>query len=194
MTAFPASYPIVVDIDPPASQGRLGVFFRLIMAIPSLIGLAVVGFIAMIITVIAWIVILITGKYPGGIMNFVAGAVRWMGRTYGYMYLLTDKYPPFSLNEDSAYPIRVSVQGQVDGRSRLTVFFRYIMAIPHLIIVGVLGYAVGVVGFIAWVIALFTGSVPAGLHSFIAGYVRWYVRLEGYILLLTDQYPPFSLS
>lgn len=187
---FPAS----LDVDPPAGQNRLSVLLRLLFALPSAIGLSIVGLIAGVITVIAWLVILFTGKYPGGMMNVVQGYVRWAARTYGYLYMLTDKYPPFSLNEDSAYPIRPTVGGETDGRNRLTVFFRYLMAIPHLIVLGILNYAMAVVGFLAWVIALFTGSVPPGLHNFIAGYVRWQMRVQTYILLLTDTYPPFSLS
>lgn len=201
MTTIPASYsmagggfPASLDVDPPAAQNRLTVLLRLLFAIPSAIGLAIVGIVAGIITVIAWLVILITGKYPAGMMSFAEGYVRWAARTYGYLYLLTDKYPPFALGEDSAYPVRPVVNGQTDGRSRLTVFFRYIMAIPHLIILGLLNYAMSVVGFIAWLMALFTGTVPAGLHNFIAGYVRWNLRVQTYILLLTDVYPPFSLS
>jgi hypothetical protein len=194
MTAATASYPVSLDVDPPAAQGRLGVFFRLILAIPQCIVFYVVAIVAAIITLIAWFVILITGKYPAGMMGFVEGTLRWGVRVGGYVLLLTDKYPPFSLNEAAAYPVRATVHGQVDGRNRLTVFFRIIMIIPHAIIVQVLGYAAEVVAFIAWFAALFTGSVPAGLHSFMAGYLRWYTRYAAYALLLTDEYPPFSLS
>jgi Domain of unknown function (DUF4389) len=194
MSALSASYPASLDVDPAAPQGRLGVFFRIILVIPQAIVLYILGLIAGIITFIAWIAIVITGKYPGGMMSFVQGTLRWGVRVGGYMYLLTDKYPPFAMAEDDTYPVRAHVQGQTDGRNRLTVFFRIIMLIPHAIILGVLGYAIGVVVFIAWVIALVTGSIPGGLHTFISGYLRWYLRYATYALLLTDEYPPFSLS
>ncbi len=201
MTAIPASYdmsgggfPASLDVDPAASQGRVSVLLRILLVIPQIIALYVVGLIAGIITFIAWFVILFTGKYPAGMMSLPEGMVRWASRVVGYMYLLTDKYPPFSLAEDNAYPIRPHVQGQFEGRNRLTVFFRIIMMIPHAIVIGALGYAMAVVAFIAWVVALFTGTVPSGLHTFISGYARWYMRYATYALLLTDAYPPFSMS
>ena len=169
-------------------------FFRLIFAIPNAIVFGIIGVVGAIVLVLSWLVILITGKDPAGMSNFRAGVLRWDYRLYGYMFLLTDKYPPFSLGDDAAYPIRPSVQAQLEGRNRLTVFFRYILAIPQLIIVQVLLYAAEVVVLISWFAALFTGSVPEGLHNFMSGVFRWHSRVIGYLLLLTDQYPPFSLS
>jgi len=188
------AYPITLEVDPAAPQSRLTVFFRLLMVIPQAIVLAFVGIAAYIVTVIAWFAILITGSYPEGMLRFASGALRWGVRVEGYAYLLTGSYPPFSLEAISDYPIRPGVEGQSANRNRLTAFFRIIMVIPHAIIVQVLGYAVAVVVFISWVAALFTGSVPEGLHNFIAGYIRWYARYIGYAMLLCDEYPPFSLS
>jgi hypothetical protein len=189
-----STYPIVLEVDPAAPQNRLTVFFRLLMIIPQAIVLAFVGIAAYIVTIIAWFVILFTGTYPEGMLRFAIGALRWGIRVQGYAYLLTDRYPPFSLEAVSDYPIRPDAAVQSTGRNRLTVFFRIIMIIPHAIIVQVLGYAVAVVVFIGWVAALFTGSVPEGLHNFVAGYCRWYARYIGYAMLLRDEYPPFSLS
>ena len=194
MTAVGTDYPVQVDIDGPQPQNRLSVLLRLIFAIPAAIVAAVIGLVAAVVAIIAWFAILITGKYPAGMLSFVVGALRWGTRVGGYAYLLTDKYPPFSSAEDAEYPIRLSAVEQVEGRNRLTTLFRVIMIIPHYIIISVLGYAAGVVGIIGWFAALFTGSVPAGLHSFLAGYTRWNARYQAYALLVTDEYPPFSLS
>ena len=200
MTAVPASYdmsgsyPIGLDVDGPQKQQVLSVLLRIIFAIPALVFAMILGFVLGIVTVIAWVVILITGKYPAGMMNFAEGSLRAITRAQGYAYLMTDKMPGFSLDDDSAYPVRLSVHGQLDGRNRLTVFFRYLAAIPHLIILGALNYVMGVVMFVAWVIALVKGELPLGLHNFIAGYLRWSARVGGYTALLTDEYPPFSLT
>lgn len=192
--AMAPAYPIQLEVDPAAPQNRLSVFLRILYIIPQAIVLAFVGIALEIVTLIAWIVIIITGRYPEGMLRFAIGAFRWATRVGAYAYLLTDKYPPFSLEEHPSYPIRPSVQERSGDRNRLTVFFRIILAIPHAIIVGVLGYAVAVVVLIAWFAALFTGSVPEGLHNFVAGYARWNARYTGYLLLLCDEYPPFSLS
>lgn len=194
MTMDVAGYPITLDHDPAAPQNRLTVFFRILIAIPALIVAAIIQLVAFVVTVIAWFAILITGSYPAGLFGFVAGALRWNARVNAYLYLLTDRYPPFSLNDDPAWPIRVSVAESIEGRNRLTVFFRIIMGIPHYIILGILNYVVQILLFVCWLIALFAGRLPDGLHNFLAGYLRWQTRFNGYMALLTDRYPPFSFN
>jgi len=78
--------------------------------------------------------------------------------------------------------------------SRLTTFFRLILIIPHVIILYFLAIAAGVVAFIAWWAILFTGKYPKGMYDFYVGYMRWITRFSGYMYLLTDKYPPFSLD
>jgi hypothetical protein len=188
------AYPVTLDIDPAAPQNRLTVLLRIFLMIPHAIILAILAIPAVIITLIAWFVILITGSYPAGMANFVANVLHWGARFSGYSSLLTDKYPPFALGADAAYPIRAGIDPQASGRNRLTVFFRVIMIIPHYVILYFLQLAAQVVVFISWFILLFTGSMPAGLHNFVTGYQRWNLRYTAYALLLTDEYPPFSLN
>ncbi len=188
------AYPVTLEVDDPQPQNRLSVAIRIIFAIPALLMGIVIGIGLQIVAIIAWFVILFTGKYPAGMMNFTEGGLRFAARLSGYLYLLTDKSPSFSLDADSSYPVRLAVQGQIEGRNRLTCFFRLLMAIPHFLILGVLNYVIGVVVFVAWLMALFTGSVAPGLHNFIAGYIRWTLRAQSYAMLVTDEYPPFSLN
>ncbi|MGE5597397.1 MAG: DUF4389 domain-containing protein [Hyphomicrobiales bacterium] len=186
-------YPVQVEIEGPQPQNRLSVLLRIIYAIPHLIILSVLGYVVEVTGFISWLIIVITGKYPAGLFKFHAGYVRWAARGYGYVALLTDKYPPFSLDEEQ-YPIRLSAAEELENRNRLTVFFRIILLIPHLIVLAVLGVAATVVVIIAWIAALITGSVPEGMHRFVAGAVRWGARVNGYCYMLTDEYPPFSLE
>ena len=194
--ASPAAYPIQLDAAGPAAQNRLTVFFRLILGIPHLVVLMFLGMAAWVIYFISWFIILFTGRYPEGLLRFMIGYLRWTTRVYGYYALLTDKYPPFSLDPEEAYPVRLTVEERVANRNRLTTFWliRWLLAIPHYIILMVLQYALYVVLFIAWFIVLIVGSLPAGLHRFIVGVLRWYQRVQGYALLLVDEYPPFSLD
>lgn len=196
MTVMDSGYPVGLEVDPAAPQNRLTVFFRIILAIPHFIVLALLGIVVFIIYVISWFAILFTGSYPAGMLRFMHNFLHWNYRVTAYLYLLTDKYPAFSLGPDEFYPIRLRMDERVDNRNRLTTFWpiRWILAIPHLIILGILNYVVQVVVFIAWIIALFTGSVPAGIHNFLAGYVRWTARSYAYIYNVVDEYPPFSLS
>lgn len=91
------------------------------------------------------------------------------------------------------YPITISIS-YTEKLSRLTTFFRAIMVIPHLIVLWALGIASSVIAFIAWWAILFTGKYPRWAFDFVAGYVRWYTRVSGYYLLLTDKYPTFSIE
>ena len=189
-----ANYPIQLEVDPAAPQGRLGVFFRLFMLIPHIIILYFIGIAQAVVTVIAWFAILITGQYPAGMLGFAQGTLRWQTRVNAYGGLLTGVYPPFSLDTEGGYPIRLMVADQIEGRNRLTTFFRLILAIPHFIILYFLGIAASIVMVISWFAALFTGQVPNGLHNFLAGVSRWNARMTGYAMLLVDDYPPFGFD
>jgi len=92
-----AEYPITVGVTYPEKLTRLSTLFRLIMVIPQMIVLWFVGIVAGIFMFFAWWVIMFTGEYPKGLFNFVSGYLRWSTRVSGYYFLLTDKYPPFSL-------------------------------------------------------------------------------------------------
>ncbi len=197
VAAPPATtYPIALEVDGAQPQNRLSVLLRIIFAIPHMIAVSIVMTIAFVIYVISWIAILITGGYPAGLLRFSLGAFRWTLRTYGYMYLLTDKYPPFSLSDDAAYPVRVPMEERSENRNKVTTFWplRWILAIPHLIVLYVLGIVAYVLVVIGWIAALITGSVPGGIHNFLSGYLRWYARAYGYVLNLVDEYPPFNLN
>lgn len=91
----------------------------------------------------------------------------------------------------TAYPIRLVVTDDL-RRSRLTVFFRYLLALPHVVWLTLYGLAAYVVLLIAWFAALFTGRVPAGMHRFLAGYLRYSTRVTAYMYLVANQFPPFG--
>ena len=91
----------------------------------------------------------------------------------------------------STYPIGYQADFALE-RSRLTVFFRYFLAIPHLILAMLYGIALMVTTFIAWFAILFTARFPAGLYSFGAGGQRYLGRVNAYVRLITDAYPPFD--
>ena len=94
----PVIYPITFGAEYPGKMSRLTTFFRIIMIIPQMFILYFLAIAAGVIAFIAWFAILFTGKYPKGMFDFYVGYMRWSTRVTGYMYLLTDKYPPFSLD------------------------------------------------------------------------------------------------
>lgn len=168
------------------------------MAIPHLIIAGVVNQLAEIVAFVSWFVVLFTGKLPEGLANVMIMAQRYNTRAWSFYLGLTETYPPFSFDtvaEDPGdYDITLSVQPALEDRNRVTVFFRIFMLIP-LLIVGLLWVIIAqIVVFIAWFAVLFTGSYPEGLRRLAVGFARFYNRMSVYGMLLTDDYPPFSLT
>ncbi|MBA7657429.1 hypothetical protein ES703_65367 [subsurface metagenome] len=91
------------------------------------------------------------------------------------------------------YPITISIE-YPERLSRLTTFFRYLLVIPQMIAIYFLAIAAGAILFISWWAIIITGRYPRWAFDFIAGYIRWSMRLSGYSTFLTDKYPPFSMS
>jgi hypothetical protein len=96
-----------------------------------------------------------------------------------------------SASPSGSYPIRLQIDYQ-EQHSRLTTFFRFLLVIPHQIIVSVLGIVMSVLVSVAWIVILITGRHPQGIHSTISQILRWNTRVNGYMYLLTDEYPPFN--
>ena len=90
------------------------------------------------------------------------------------------------------YPISYEADPALEGRNRLTTFFRYIVAIPWLIVASIYGFVAQIVAVIAWFAIVFTGRYPEGLYNFNAGYLRMISRVNGFEYLLTDEWPPFG--
>jgi len=200
-----------------AGRNRLTTAFRLVLAIPHLLLVGgpvavafscgtrtdvvrnsnwaanggLLGAVAMIAAFITWFAILFTGRYPDGLWDLVAFYLRWRARAMAYVSLLRDEYPPFG---DGAYPVELMLHRPAPPRDRLTVAFRLVLAIPQLVVLWAVSVAWAIATVIAWFAILFSGRYPATLYDFSVGALRWNIRVEAYLLLLYDQYPPFSLS
>jgi hypothetical protein len=151
----------------------------------------VLGTVAGVIAVIAWFAILFTGRYPSGLRDVVVFYLRWRARAVAYVALLRDEYPPFG---DGPYPVSVDFDLPDTPRDKLTVAFRILLAIPQFVVLGFIGIAWLCTTIIAWIAILLTGQYPNVLYRFSMGALRWSVRVEAYVLLLHDAYPPFSLD
>jgi Domain of unknown function (DUF4389) len=179
--------PIEVGFAGPVPQQRVTVLVRVILAIPHLLALWVLGIVAYIVGIIGWFGALFTGRLPDFAAEYLTGYLRWQTRVNAYHLLLTDQYPPFSL-EDADYPTRLAARpGQLN---RLAVFFRFILSIPaNLLVSLVVVGAETLVLFVTWLIVLITGTMPPSLHQAYAAVVRYTSRFYGYVFLLTSQYP-----
>ena len=187
-------YPVQYEADYVEKRSRLTTFFRLITAIPAMVLTFFYVLAAEVVVFIAWFALLFTGRYPEGMYNFVAGAVRNATRLQGYYSLLTDKYPPWNGEDDSAYPIRIHIAPPKEKYSRAKVFFRIILLIPVYIIQYVYNIMIQVGSFCSWVVIVVTGKQPEGLQNFINMSMRYHVDALAYQFLLTEDFPPITVD
>lgn len=186
------SYPVTFEADYAEKRNRLTTFFRLLLIIPVAIVLYVFGIIASIAIVISWFAIVITGRYPDGLYNFVADFNRFVTRVTAYGVLLTDAYPPFSGGDDPAYPVRMQFAGPLEHYSRLKTLFRIILAIPIVVLRYVINLLLEVGAFAAWFVIVITGKMPRGLFDLMVLANSYTARSDAYLYLLTETYPPFQ--
>jgi hypothetical protein len=205
-------YPVSVTVEPSlTNRNRLTTAFRLILAIPHLILVGGIGFglasrgdsrtaiggeggllgaAAAFLAIVSWFTIVFGGRHIIGIRHFTSYYLRWRVRAIAYFMLLEDAYPPFG---DEPYPASIEVVDPAVPRDRVAVGLRLLLALPHIIVLFFVLIAWGFATIAAWFIILFTGSYPQGLHEFGVGALRWRLRVETYLLLMVDEYPPFSL-
>jgi hypothetical protein len=199
------AYPVAIRIEPHLHQkNRLTTAFRALLAIPHAIlvgpairwsehnnGPGLLSAAAYFLAIVSWFTILFGRTHLKGIRDFSLFYLRWRTRAMAYMALFVDQYPPFG---DEPYPTAIEVAEPASERDAISVALRLILALPHLIVLFFLFVAWLVVSIAAWVVILFTGSYPAAIYPFASGVMRWALRVEAYMLLLVDEYPPFSLE
>jgi len=178
---------ILLAFRGPASQNRLTVLVRIILAIPQLIVVWALSIAAEVVVIVCWFAALVLGRLPEGLAGFLAGYLRWLARVQAYLLLLTDDYPPFELG-DARYAVHVLARP--GPLNRLAVFFRFVLAIPAYIVAALVIWGMQtIVLLITWFIVLITGRMPRPLHEAYAAGLRYYVRFVGYVFLLTATYP-----
>jgi Domain of unknown function (DUF4389) len=212
-------YPIDVEIDPPAPQHRGKTAVRILLALPALVlADALVGFgtgsswraqgggrayrlsengAAVAVAFLAWFAILARGTMPRGFRDLQAYGLRFAAQTYGYLLLLTDRYPeprpaePPAAAPEAEHPVRLVVTDDL-RRSRLTVFFRILLALPHLIWIALWLAVLIPTLVVSWLLTLVLGRLPAPLHRFIAAYLRYQTHLAAFLYLVASPFPGFT--
>ena len=137
--------------------------------------------------------ILFRQKYPRWWFDWNLELLRFTNRVGAYLFLLRDEYP--STDEEQAVHLEMPYPDARTELNRWLPLVKWILAIPHYIVLFFLGIAALVVIIIAWFAILFTGRYPQGLFDFVVGTMRWSARVVGYaFVMVTDRYPPFSLN
>ncbi|HUX05148.1 MAG TPA: DUF4389 domain-containing protein [Acidimicrobiales bacterium] len=180
-----ASSELELRVEPRAQQRRTSVALRLILAIPQFIVIAFIGYAAEFLAFLGWFVALVTGRNP--FHRFIVGYIRWYARVIGYLYFLTDSYPPFSLEPSDDYPIDVRLEQS--PLRRLTILFRIVLLVPVTILTTLLSAGLAMVGVVAWFLTLVRGSLPEPLHNATHAALRYVTRVQAYALVVQDRYP-----
>jgi hypothetical protein len=184
-------YPVQVDIGYQEEYSRFLPLFKWLLAIPHIFALLFVGLAAYFAILGAWLAVLFTGKYPRGIFDFLVGAMRWSARVNAYLRLQTDQYPPFSLEDDPNYPVRLVVQYPEQGIARWRPLLHWLMVLPYAICAYFVILVAGVCVFIGFFTILFTQKFPRELFDVVTIGERWSARTGAYYLFMTEEYPPF---
>jgi hypothetical protein len=183
-------YPIRYEADYIREPNRVSTFFRIIAVIPWMIVAFVYSIALMVTTLIAWIAILIVGRYPEGLYNFNAGILRFTTRVNAFTFLQTDQWPSFGIGEEPEYSVRLAIAPRPEKQSRLKALFRIILAIPLFVVSYPIGFLLQGASVLAWLTIVFRGYMPEGVHYILAFGNTWNARTTGYLLYLTDAYPP----
>jgi Domain of unknown function (DUF4389) len=211
-------YPVDLTIAAAQRQNRWTVVFRLILAVPAtLIAATLIGGqdfslrgdsakggfafyspgLLHLVAVLGWFSILARGRMSRGLRDVVAYALAYGAQLWGYLFLLTDRYPdsdPRTLLDElprRSDPISVSVGGELH-RSRLTVFFRLLLAIPHLIWLALWSIVAFLAALANWLATVVAGRSPEALHRFLSAYVRYQVHVYAFLYLIANPFPGFT--
>lgn len=184
-------YPVRLSATRQEEYNRFLPLVKWLLALPHYVVLFFLGIGALFAMLIAFFAVLITGRYPEGLWTYVTGVHRWAMRVTGYVFLLTDEYPPFSLDDDPSYPIRVEWD-YPEHVNRWRPLIQWLLVFPYAIVAGILFYLAEIVALIGIIVILFTKNLPEGMFKLILNPMQWQVRANSYAGWVVTKYPPFE--
>ena len=197
-------YPVDVEIDEPVRQSRWSILLRLILGLPALLlsstftggrraggggTIGTAGF-------LGWFASLVRGRMPEGLRGLLVYSIRYAAQASGYIFLLTSRYPdadPAEPRLDLVVEHRIRLRVEDDlRRSRLTVFFRLLLYLPHAVWLVLWGIAVYLAVIANWFVALVRGRPADPLHRFVAAYLRYWTHVSAFVYLVANPFPGFT--
>lgn len=193
MAVDQGQYALRFDVDYREGLSRLSTFFRLIVVIPIWIILYMVSTSSGLLGLAPLLMILFRQKYPRWWFDWNLQLLRFTARVNTYLVLLTDEYP--STDDEQSVHLEMDYPNVEEDLNRWLPLIKWLLAIPHYIVLLVLGFVSLVLVVLSWFAIMFTGSFPRPFFDFVVGVLRWGYRVQAYVfLMVTDRYPPFSLS
>ena len=205
-----SDYPVQFSVDYQGSRNRLSVLLRIILAIPILVVSAFIGgyidtgdpglnealsplYAGGILFIGPLLMIVFRKKYPKWWFDWNLELSRFTARIESFLLVLRDEYP--STDEEQSVHLQIEYPNAETDLNRILPIFKWLLAIPHYIVLVVLGVLAIVATILAWLSILVLGRYPQVLFNFVVGVLRWSYRVGAYAFLLTtDRYPPFRLS
>jgi hypothetical protein len=200
----PDAYPVNVSYDREARINRfwgipvIGQLVRAILLIPHVLVMMLVAIVASIQILVAWIPVLLLGRFPGWGYRWIGGLLGYNLRVSAYALLMTPTYPPFSLSGGD-HPVSVRFDegvriNRIWGIPFIGQLVRAILLIPHLIVLWVLAILTAFLMLVVWIPVLVFGRQADLIYTLVGGVYRWQLRVSAYLLLMVDRYPPFSFG
>ena len=174
-------------VDDDRRRSRFTVLFRLLLTAPHFVWLTLWSVVAYAAALVNWLLALVTGRSAQPLHRFLAAYVRYSSHVLAYVFLIANPFPGFTGRQGS-YPVDVEIDGPETQR-RLVTLFRLVLALPALLLYGLLSTLLAVAGLAGWVAALVTGRMPRGLRSLGAFVIRYGAQTTAYWLVVTDRYP-----
>jgi len=181
------AHPVRLRLTDRIERARLTVFFRLLLALPHLIWLALWSIVALLLSIVVWVIALAIGRVPAALHRFLAAWIRYGVHVGAFLFLIGGPFPGF-VGAAGSYPVDIDI-GPPQPQRRLVTLFRLFIAIPALLLASAYTVAVYVIAFVGWWAALFTGRMPEGIRNLGAVALRYSGQANAYLFLLTDRYP-----
>jgi hypothetical protein len=191
-------YPAQLEFDGDSHIARWRPLVQWLLAIPQLAIAYALSTLRNVLTLISFFTVLFTKRIPRPLFDMTAMTLRYEWRAMSYALFLHEDYPPFdfqpSADDDGVEPHTTLAIAYPEELNRWKPLYKWILAVPHYVVLlalAIAGFFVVIAGFFA---VLFTGEYPHGARDFLVGAYRYNLRVQAYVLLLTDQYPPFAMK
>jgi hypothetical protein len=179
-------HPVRLELDDDGRRSRLTVLFRLLLALPHFVWLALWSTAAILAAIVNWFVALVRGRSAEPLHRFLAAYIHYTVHLTAFLFLVANPFPGFA--GAPGYPVDVTI-APAERQNRWITLFRTFLAVPAFLVAGALGGALFVAGFLGWFAALITGRMPTGLRNLGAVAVRYHAQTDAYWFVLSDRYP-----